>query len=688
MLEWVPSATWPRSITTLRVYIRWGKTDLRFGWKVERPSSQVTILKFPDRVLYMCWQPQDYPKDVEYYDEVVDFSPYEKGTLGRRMMSSILISAHNAHDPTAIRDMERSRPGSVMGDMSTWNHSGLEVMGDSGGAQLYSGKIHHIDPNHVINYYNKGVSVGMALDIPPREADQSSDRVLRLCALAQAKSNAVYQAKRAEDLKLFNVVHGFDLQQTRDYIKTVVGANGEFSGWDGWGVGSGSWLEPSLLRNCVTVLKEAPWPTRTFDSKEAAATQAPWLTTQSRTVKRGPKAGQKVYRRPYQHLHLFAVSGPSRLPYYAWLGKHVDRFTVDSTQWLQGIIYNRYLALMPNGRLITYPFGRERNKQEYLDLGTAPVDNTPLPCACPVCRILPTWEPFRLEAKYRLYTLLGLHNIWTTNRMTQMWANNAEEMDAEQYRDEVAYVNGPEAHFTLDFIDRVVNGDIDEANESEKMLFAFEKTGSQGQVNNILPGAIDENPDDPVSLLGKTNMLLGDKAPSLIKTTLPNYLTREEIEAEGLRYYPVTKGRKRRTQKKKPRKRYVYAQHSKKDYEKAIVAWLATPEGQAFSGCDIAFQLKRKDKEPQDMTLHVGPEDVVATLKNLPARRAFVKLNKIPMPKLVKKGEVQLITDEEHAAARALKHQRQSSRYRRRRKKRPGLNKKKRKPKAPAKKTP
>lgn len=677
-LEWIPSAAWPRSITCLRVYIRWEKNPNRDQWKAFRPSKQVTLLEFWDRTVMLCWEPKDYPADPSVWDEIIDFSPYEEGTLGRTMMDSVLISAHNAHDKTAIRDMERARPGSSMDDMSTWNHSGLEVLGDSGGAQLYSGKINYIDPNHVIQWYNKAVTVGMALDIPPREADQSDNRVLKACAMAQAKSNAIYESQRREGLKLFNVVHGFDLQQTRDYMQRVIGDNGEYAHWDGWGVGSGSWMEASLLRNCATVLREAPWPERVFKSAEEAHTDAPWLKVKSKTVKKGKRKGQKLYKRKYQHLHLFAVSGPSRLPFYAWLGRHVDRFTVDSTQWLQGIKYNRYLALEPNGRMITYPFGRERNKQEYLDNGTAPIDNTPLPCPCPVCRIIPTWEPFALPAAYRLYVLLGWHNIWTTQRMVRCWRRNAREMDAETYRDEVAYVCGEGAHFTLDLVDAALEGDIDAMNEQNKMLFAFEKTGDKGQARAILPGAVGEDPSDPMTMMGKTNMLLGEKAPGLNKTTLSNYLTQEEIEGCGLTYYKPTKGRKRRTEKKNPRKRYLYHQHKREDYEEAIARWQKTEAGQAYEGEEFEVVVKRKGVK-KTVKVVVDPANIIKSLKNLPARRAFVKRHKIKMPKLVKKGEKVLITDEEHAAQRSLKHARQSSRYRRKRTKRSGLTRKKKK---------
>lgn len=680
-LEWVPSATWPRSITCMRVYIRWGATGLRYGYEAKMPKKQVTTLKFPDRFLYICWQPEDYPEDPSLYDEVVDFSPFENGTVGRRMVKSVLISAHNAHDKTAIRDFQRARPGADLHDMSTWNHSGLEVLGDSGGAQLYSGRINYIDPHKVIGYFNKGVTTGMALDIPPREPDAGSDKVVHALARAQLGSNFVYEKERNDTIKLFNVVHGFDLGQTRDFIKTVVGPNGEFSHWDGWGVGSGAWVDTALARNFVTVLKEAPWPEKTFTDKEEARPRAPWLKVKSRTQKKGPNKGQKVYRRPFQHLHVFAVSGPQRLPFYAWLGKYVDRFTTDSTQWLQGVKYNRYLALMPNGQLVTYPMGRERMKQEYISTGVTPVDGAPLPCACPVCRILPVWDVFKLPAKFRIYALLGWHNIWVTHRMTDMWAANAELMDEETFRDEVAYVQGEEAHFTLDWIERLVHGDLTEVNESERMLFAFAKDQA-GEVNSILPGKKGEDPNDPVTQLGAANMMLGKHAPSHMRTTISNYLSKEEIEGMGLEYHPPTKDRKRPVEKKKPRKRYVYQQPKREDYETAITAWLETDAGKAFEGCDITYKKpgnKKKGTPAKVVTEHIGPEDVIKALSNGPARKAFVKLHKIKMKKAKKLREVVLKSDEEHQKERELKHKRQGSRYKRKKVKRKVRKKSKKK---------
>jgi len=632
----------------MRIYIRWKRTGLLYGWEAEIPRKEVTFARFPDREILIVWEPKDYPKMSEW-DEVVDLSPYEDDTVGRKMLNSVLVSAHNVNDKASLRDMERARPGIQIQDMITWNKSGLEVIGDSGGAQLYTGKTTYIPPEDVIRYFNKGAHIGMALDIPPREVDQASNKIVHACALAQAHNNDVFEQLRGPDVKLFNVIHGFDIAQARNFLKVVSG-DGKFNHWDGWGIGSGNWMELSLLRNCILTLKEAPWPEKSYATKADATTNASWLKT--RKVRTG--SGDVRYKRAYQHLHLFAMSGAHRIPAFAWLGRYIDRFTVDSTQWMQGIRYNRYLTLLPSGELITFPMGRERNKQEYINRKVAPVIGAPLPCSCPVCRCIPTWDIFTLPSRYRLYTLLGWHNIWITLRMTEMWAANAATMSEEQYRDEAAYATNSGAHFIIDFIEQCIHGDMDAALEQHKMLFVYEKQGNGGQIHSILPGKKGEKADDPLSQIGATNIFMnGESFPSLLKTTLPNYLAPEEILELGLTCYPPTKGRKRMLERKKARKRYKYRSLGKVDYRRAVEQYCTSWEADG-AGTDASSDLR----------------DDLAKLKDNKSRRLFCVQHGVALPKRERIGEVVLVTDAEMEAKNILKHKRQGSRYKRKRLKR------------------
>ena len=640
MFEWVPSATWPRGITCVRVYVRWGKTHLAFGWEAHM-ENQTTTLTFKDRVLLIVWRPEDYPKNPGDWHELYDFSPYEGDSYGRRMINSVLISAHNAYDRTAIRDMVRARPEADMMDKSTWNKSGLTVLGDSGGSQLYTGKVVYIDPKKNMEFFNKGVDIGFALDIPPRDVDQSSEKVLQACALAQLKSNEVYEDLRGPGLKLFNVMHGFSLDGARRYIDTVVGG-GKYAHWDGWGIGSNNFLEAGLLRNCVLTLREAPWPKKVFSSlEEAKAGMAPWQKIESKVVN-----GNKVYRRPYQHLHLFAVSGPMRVPAYAWLGKYIDRFTVDSTYWLQGAKYNRYLALLPSGELKMFPMGRERTKEKYISAKVSPIPSAPLPCSCPVCYLIPSWDVFSLDARFKMFALLGWHNIWTVARMAEMWAQNAEEMTEQVYRDEAAYAVGSGIHYYIDFVEEMIHGNIDQVLGKRRIIFAHETGSSIGQVNSIMPGAKGEDAKDPSSMLGVSNILARDM-PSLAETTLPNYLTKEEMSSIGLQWRETST--KKKLKRKVARKRYKYKPLKKEDFQKTVETFIAYLEDR-----QQAADLDSKFRE----------------LKGNKSRRAFCKANGIPLPKLVKVGEVVLVSDEDHHKQVDLKHKRQGSRYKRRKMKR------------------
>ena len=672
-LEYMPSAMWPRAISCLRIYYRYVTTGLIRGFDAKLPKTRpdgeedknVILLTFPDRELLLVWRPIDYP-DSSVWDGYIDLSPYEDGTAGRKIVDSVLLSAHNATDKNTRKEMAVTRPGSNIYDRSTYNHSGLEIIGDSGGAQLTSGKTHWVDPHEVIQWYNRGVDVGMALDIPPREVDQIHRKVIKAAALAQKKSNKIYQSERAPELKLLNVLHGFDLEQTRMFMDIV----GDGYDWDGWAIGSCSWMQLSVVRNCLVAIKEGNWPTQKVERRIPKPVTCPMRAkkkdgnfgyrcdctgeckaigrimsgeTQSDVV--GDLKRQFKHEvtpiRPYKYMHLFAVSGENRIPAIAWLSRYVDRFTVDSTLWMQGIRYNRYLSLAPNGAMTTYPMGRERTKPVYKESQRMPIPGTPLPCPCPICTILPSWDVFSLPPVFRTYVLLGWHNIFVLRRFTQLWSDMAHSLDEKHFRRMAAYVLGDWAHLIIDFIETSMHDSLEKAEKRHQLTFAFEKQG-KGASHQIFPGTKDEDPGDPMTLLGAANLFSGSTKPSILEDVLCNYLPEKTFVKLGLEAYPPTKDRKKFKLKKKPRRRYTY-QHPKR--------------------AEIVDTIRQYIVDHPDCGFG---EDVIETLRTSKLRKAFMKEHGIDRPKSIKTGVKELISDADIAKERAKKDRR----YRKRKVKR------------------
>lgn len=528
---------WPRRLTVMRIYYRYERTGIMgLGYNLEALSKSATQIRYWDRTLLLVWRPEEYPRESDW-EGYVDLSPFDADTAASGRLSHVLFSAHNAGQKTVAREMSKARIGSTPMDRSTYMRSGVEIIGDSGGAQLMTGTTSYVDPHKVIEFFNKGVDVGIALDIPPRAGDNHHPEIIRALAACQAKNNVVFNEHREEGLRLLNSVHGYTTEQVRDWIARVSEPIG--GAWDGWAIGSAGFNDMVVTRNILTTILEAPWPKVTVKEK---------IPKKERTND-GPK--YRDVEREYKHLHVFAVSGINRIPGVAWISKYVDLLTLDSNLWLQGVTYNRYLLMTPNGQMNTFRFGREGARQQYINAKERPQPSGPMCCNCPVCGLFPAWDVFNEPTKYGLYIPLAWHNVFTIQRYIQMWSEMAAEMDLEAFEWEMGYSLGWTAK-ALNFVDMCMNEGIDAASADHLLDLALNETHGTGTKHMLFGGTDSKtgqliDPNDPMTQLGSSNVFDWYSKPSTLATNIPNYLTPEEITAFGLKVYPPTKDRKTRT---------------------------------------------------------------------------------------------------------------------------------------------
>jgi len=285
--------------------------------------------------------------------------------------------------------------------------SGVMAFLDSGGAQLKFRRASFVDIDEVIQIYNESADVGTALDLPPRtrlkpkrDVDHCSAD-LEMLAAVQRKNNAIFVDKRnREDLVFMNVAHGCYGDDFRRYTDTVI----DPLNFPGWAVSFDSDRDPLCIWRGVAVL------IREYDA-----------------------AGQ--------WLHLFGVSGATTIPIMGWLGKVVPKLTSDSSSWVQGVKYYKYLNNR-NGRLDDVPIGKDFTGKD--------TDLLEPYCTCEFCQIMKTFGAYRETALSKRprkdnpdgrtnisYPALASHNLITIKRCVASWNERATQMTLKEYLAEI-----------------------------------------------------------------------------------------------------------------------------------------------------------------------------------------------------------------------------------------------------------
>jgi hypothetical protein len=357
-------------LTYLWLYVRYERNNVKqIEYKQVRRGlgKACTYIKLPDRTL--CISERDIHPLNDTWDEAICTSYFHPHSIAQQYCPEILISAHNGLDWR-------------LNERDSWLHNGIKIFGDSGGAQLKMDSTDFVDPYRVINWYNQVVDMGVSLDVAPRPIDMKDDALIRSLAYAQRANNRVFLKERADHVKLLNCIHGFTLQQSRDWLHIV-----EEDGFCGWAAGADSnkMLGTSFRTYMTALLEGAPHMKDRF--------------------------------------HFFGISGRHSIPAAAWLSRYATQVTTDSTNWIRGMRHRAYFHLLVTGELNHTKMGHN----------TRLVPLTPLPCNCEMCRRVGYWDVYHLPGRVKSQGLLVLHNLITFSRTVKMWANWADTLTLKEY---------------------------------------------------------------------------------------------------------------------------------------------------------------------------------------------------------------------------------------------------------------
>lgn len=100
------------------------------------------------------------------------------------------------------------------------------ICSDSTGFQLRSGQSDWVDPYAIIDFYNRNVDEGMALDIP---CSNLPDEVFDACARVQIMNGKVFKKYKRKDLRLGTIIHGVGIGQLKRFKQLIDEADPE---WD------------------------------------------------------------------------------------------------------------------------------------------------------------------------------------------------------------------------------------------------------------------------------------------------------------------------------------------------------------------------------------------------------------------------------------------------------------------------
>jgi len=522
MYKWIPAGVTDDWLTNGWCYITYGRTGVESMVAEYDEQARLSCVKLPDRVLRMTWY-QDHQRPLaETFDECFRANIYDPGSFAETFLSHILLSYPMAGLHSGLYNTNFAHGTSYT------------LMGDSGGNQLKVGTIDYIDPYAAIDWYNRmGLHEGTALDLPPKPTDQKYDNVLNACAEVQKRNNDVFADYARDGLQLMNVVHGFTIEQVREWASIV--EHDRFRG--GWGIGSdhhGS--DMANFRSVMTMVQD-----------------------------RAP-----------ERIHRFAVGGSGiKVPAMAWAGRYVPLLTSDSTNFLDSMKWRCYFHVDARGRIQRPNVGSEdrdhskRKGKRHYKRDKEMISMAPLPCSCPVCARVGYPDVFGLPAKYGSATLLAYHNIFTLSKLVDVWdraARNAESVDDYidfvlrfQKRDRqdndlistIRYVDFAKHHGVEEadrkfrrqladapiapgrigeiFVDpkhgKRIGGGADAANQIGRNGILF-KTG------NLSKSRVSSREQGRASDVSQVSLI---RQPSIVESGLSQYMTSEELADRGIR---------------------------------------------------------------------------------------------------------------------------------------------------------
>lgn len=386
------------------LYIKYGPTGVITPDIDISERKAYSWMKYPDReLLFVADFSSMKPNWPFTADEAILLDPYKNPAF---LTDKILVSAHNAFEDNIF-------------DRGMIDKS-VEVMGDSGGAQLRFNVTNYVDPELVIKWMNAVCDIGLILDMPPAPIDRTDNVIMRALMEGQIKNGKIFQERRRPNLKLLNVVHGFENWQLREWISRV-GVLDKLNGWALADDNQSSILE--IYRTAMMVFQEAP-------------------------------NGQ-------DHIHLLAKGGNSSIPIMAWLGKYIPKLTSDSTSWLMAKRGRAMMLHNKRGGLQSFSLDQLQKKGHRLIQGGS------IPCSCKLCSRIHYLDCFNLPTLCGRYEIISYHNLLLIMDYVRQWNEIAHSCrNPTKYVEMITLLNPEEsgwAQVVIDFIEHAMNDSLKEA---------------------------------------------------------------------------------------------------------------------------------------------------------------------------------------------------------------------------------
>ena len=479
---------YPTHALRIHVFVRYeSNTDLGpEGMEYDLAGHRSAVVRLPDRTLLVTNpdEPWGYAPEGGRWDRVYNLDPYSQDPAIRT--NWVLMSAHHGMGSSGMRD-------------TSWNPAGkVKLFGDSGGSQLKSGTTDYVDPKGGAVWMNQTCDVGVPLDVPPRFVDVHYPELMAPLIEIQKRHNELFlsRARKAtpnrDGLTLLNCSHGQTLDQTYEWCRAV-----QDDRFGGWAVGSDGLQDYEQLRAAAIVTQE-------FDDWNGEG-----------------------------HIHLFGAMNVTRAPALAWMGKFIKNLTCDGVGWMDGVAYHRTKYLDISGAVYTRHFGyKARNERKAL-IGSAS------PCSCPVCEAIGGhWQVFSMPRATPGPNLQLLHELWMTQRTYDMWSHRAmNTRTLEEYKEwvTVSYMKGRDSAGARKALREVLL----RVQYVHDLFTLGPRETTEKHKSKVISDLGASATGHMGTLFGKSSTLKDTFGgsyglPSSRVSTLPHYLTLEEMRSFGL----------------------------------------------------------------------------------------------------------------------------------------------------------
>lgn len=366
----------------LGIYVTYKRNTGKKSITIRAQGTRHLWAECPDRDLYIVTD-SNFANSLRpmqgNYDEYIDlgiFNPVTSVDMSDYM--DIFMTNY-----TTYIGKEQTSPNNKGKDHRDLSDIKPQIMADSGGYQILTGRLDYLDPKEIVGWYNDNVDMGMVLDLPVNIV--GADLIKEL-ALVQAKNTQIMMDNKRDSLELINIMHG-----ATDKEKKLFKSICERPDIDRLAMGGFYFTSiVESIRNFYTTIQ----------------------------------GGQK-----YKHVHVLGVANIDQIYLLMRLAHSgvVDHITSDGSSYLQEAVHKRYFV---HSHLTDPP--------DYRDIGDIgggrPNADKLLPCGCPVCSNIRYMDILsNLNGNIPL-CLLTYHNMFAFTKFIRAMDNILAEMTNKELK--------------------------------------------------------------------------------------------------------------------------------------------------------------------------------------------------------------------------------------------------------------